>query len=129
MATKVEARLTAENMRLQKLVDTNVYRYRDPWLSFYYDADSNRVNLQYDTSLHIVKYHKRKRLLGSKQSFIDIFSDDPRVTINQVKRFTVAEKRQKRLGLGIHAGYSYSPLLKRLMPTVGIGFQYNVVEF
>lgn len=106
-----------------------MYRYRDPWLSLDYDADNNRVNLQYDASLHIVKYHKRKSLLGSKESFIDIFSDDPRVTINSVKRFTVAEQRQKRLGLGIHAGYSYSPLINSLMPTVGIGLQYNVIEF
>lgn len=127
--TKVNARLTAENIALKQDSGSRLYRYNDRWLSLEYQPDSNRVNLNYDVSLNVAKYWKRKWLFAPKEYFIDISSDDARVNINSVKRFTLQEKKQKRLGIGFTVGYNYMPLLNKWQPALGFGLNYNLVEF
>jgi hypothetical protein len=130
--TKVNASLLAENLQLKQSTGPNatkVMHYRDKYLALDYHPDSNRIDLNYDVSLNVAKYWKRRYLIGPKQYYIDIFSDDPRVQINAVKRYSMVAARQKRLGLGVNVAYSYNPFSNQWAPTIGLGLQYNILEF
>lgn len=127
--TKVNAKLTAENISLKKSTTEHKYEYQDKWLSLSYSADSSRLNLSYDVSLNIAKYWKRNWFIAPKRYFVDLYSDDSRIKINSVKRYTLSEQSPKRLGVGLSAGYSFIPLLNRWQPTIGIGLNYNLIEF
>ena len=127
--TKVNAKLTAENVSLKKSTMGNKYEYQDKWLSLSFSVDSSHLNLSYDVSLNIAKYWKRNWFIAPKQYFVDLYSDDSRIKINSVKRYTVSVQSPKRLGVGLSAGYSFIPLLNKWQPTIGIGLNYNLIEF
>jgi hypothetical protein len=126
--TKVNADLRAERVALRETIN-NKFEYSDKWLRLIYDKDSNTVDFNYDVSLNVVKYWKRSWPLGQKKYYNDIYSDDKRVSVSAVKRFTLEEKKQKRLGLGISAGYCYSPFANRWEPYLGLGISYHFLEF
>jgi hypothetical protein len=128
-ATKVNATLIAENIQLRQMQAGSMLQYRDKWLRLDYDPDSNTVALNYDVSLNIAKYWKRSWLVGEKKYYVDIFSDDPRVQVNSVKRYTMAQSRQRRFGVGFNASYSYLPFYNSWQPAIGIGINYNLFEF
>lgn len=127
--TKVNAKLSAENVALKKSATGNKYEYQDKWLSLSYSTDSSLLNLSYDVSLNIAKYWKRNWFIAPKQYFVDLYSDDSRIKINSVKRYTLSVQSPKRLGVGLSAGYSYIPFLNKWQPTIGIGLNYNLIEF
>jgi hypothetical protein len=127
--TKVNAKLAAENITLKKSATGNKYEYQDKWLSLSYSTDSSLLNLSYDVSLNIAKYWKRNWFIAPKQYFVDLYSDDSRIKINSVKRYTLSVQSPKRLGVGLSAGYSYIPFLNKWQPSIGIGLNYNLIEF
>lgn len=127
--TKVNGTLVAENLKLRRDMVNNSYHYSDKFLNLSFLPDSNTASLSYNVALNSARYWKRSWLLGAKQYYNDYFSDDQRVTINNVKRYTQAEERQKRLGIGGSLGYAYIPMLNRFTPYIGFGLNYNLKEF
>jgi hypothetical protein len=127
--TKINANLRAENIVLKQSTDVRAYEYKDKWLSLAYDPDSSKLSLSYDVSLNTARYWKRSCFLAPRQYYLDIFSDDPRIKIGNIKRYTIAEPKAKKFGIGLHAGYSYNPFNNQWYPSFGFGLNYNLIRF
>jgi len=125
--TKVNTELDAE-IRLIKQQDGTV-AYQDKYLSLFYNPTDDLLNLNYKVNLNIVRYSKRSWFLSQKQDFIDIYSDDPRVTIKGLNSFTLKEKPPKRFGIGLSSGYAFNIKTNEFTPYVGIGINYNLLNF
>lgn len=127
-ALKVNAQLDAK-LKLQQIGNTIVYQ--DKFLKLKYGADSSQMQLNYDMGLNVARYSKRKWLFGKKEHYIDVFADDPRVTIKGLKSYTIQEKPQKRFGIGISTGYGFTINQNNIQasPYVGIGLNYNLIQF
>ncbi len=133
-ATKIQAQLEARlALKEQPATETGrkVLSHRDKNLQLDYYPDTDSVKLAMDISLNEARYSKRKYLLGPRQHYIDISANDPRVTIKGLKSFTVKEKPQKRLGIGVSAGYGITHHNNAIYttPYIGVGLNYNLIEF
>lgn len=105
----------------RKLDSSNrvTYYYKDKYLSLAVRTSNNptdtldkgNFDFSYDASLNITQYWKRNKFLGipigSKNSFTDISSNDPRTTIMGVKKYTVVQ-REPEFGLRIQALGAYN---------------------
>lgn len=127
--TKVNAKLKA-NVVLQPDQANNLV-YQDKWLKLDLNKDSNQLGLSYDVGLNIVRYSDKTWLLGKKKSFIDIYSDDPRVKILGLQTFRVEEKKKSPFGIGVSIGYGIFNQDNQLKttPYVGVGLNYNLINF
>jgi len=112
--------------QVNKLNQT-VYFYRDKYLSLTVrtGAPTDTLNvgsfdMTYNDSLNIVQYWKRNRVLGvgvgTKKSYTDISSTDPRTTIMGVKKYTIVQK-QPEFGVRIQGTARWSPVSQ----TVSLG--------
>lgn len=134
---RINASLVLENVRLkQSPQNPRKLEYRDKWLHLTYDADSNQLDsLGYNVELARIRYWSRAWLLAQKRYYNDVYSADPRVTINAVRRFTIPEPRPKKFGVGIQAGYGFridpaNPLeWQTAAPYLGLGISYNLIRF
>lgn len=134
--TKVNATLTAKVKLLEKeiVIGDSTINYikthKDKWLYAEYDPITDSLLLNYNVVLNAAKYKTTKGLLGPKQEYLDFYSDDPRVAINGVKRFSQdITPRKKKFGLGINASYSYNYFTRQFYPTIGLGVQYSLIRF
>ncbi|MGG5507905.1 MULTISPECIES: DUF6808 domain-containing protein [unclassified Myroides] len=127
--TKVNAELDA-TLKLVKQTDGTI-TYQDKWLSLLYQPTSETLDLKYNVSLNIARYSKRSWFLAEKKDYIDIYSDDPRVTIRGLNSFSLQEKPPRRFGLGLSTGYALSVSNGQFVtqPYVGIGVNYNLLNF
>lgn len=125
--SKINSRLTAQ-LKLQ--TEEEEKYYKDKWLSLSYNPRSDSLQLTYDVNLNMVRYSDRRWLLAPKRHYIDIFSDDPRVSIQGLKTFQIAEKPPARWSFGLHGGYGLTlndPF--RFAPYIGAGISYNLIHF
>lgn len=129
--TKTNAKLTAQVKLLQNEAGKPPSRrYSDKYLSLTYNPENDSLWLDYDIHLNIAKYTKRKWFLGEKQHFIDVWADDPRVKIQGLKTFTIAQELPRRWSFGLHGGYGVTlndPF--RFAPYIGAGISYNLIHF
>ncbi|BBQ07937.1 DUF6808 domain-containing protein [Elizabethkingia anophelis] len=131
--TKFNGQLVAQIALLTKQNDKGqiIKTHKDKYLDLVYYPETDSVKLAYDIKLNETRYSQRKWLLGAKQKYINVFSDDPRVTINGLKSFSLKEKPPNRLGIGLSAGYGLAKdgTSIKAVPYVGIGINYNLFEF
>lgn len=127
--TKVNAELDA-TLKLVKQKDGTV-TYQDKWLSLLYQPATETLDLRYNVNLNIARYSKRSWFLAEKKSYVDIYSDDSRVTIKGLNSFVLQEKPSKRFGLGLSTGYALSFSNNQFVtqPYIGIGVNYNLLNF
>lgn len=127
--TKVNAELDA-TLKLVNQEDGTV-TYQDKYLSLLYKPQEQLLDLNYKVKLNVARYSKRTWILGPKESYIDIYSDDPRVTIKGLNSFTLQEKSQRRFGIGVSTGYAVAINNNQLVtqPYIGVGLNYNVLNF
>ncbi len=127
--TKVNAELDAKLQLIKH--DDGTVTYQDKWLSLQYFPQREELSLKYDIALNVVRYNKRRWLLAEKKNYIDIFADDPRVTIKGLNSFTVEEKTSKRFGIGISTGYALTLNNNEVLsqPYIGFGINYNIINF
>lgn len=127
--TKVNAELDA-TLKMKQQQDGTI-TYQDKYLSLLYKPQEELLDLNYKVNLNIARYSKRSWLLAPKQDYIDIYSDDPRVTIKGLNSFTLQEKPVKRFGIGISTGYAVTFNNNQLItqPYIGVGFNYTVLNF
>lgn len=111
-----EARALKAEKQVDSLKKTIYFIYKDKYVNIaYHPADSTDTtgtfDFKYDASLTATSYIKRTKFLGLPigpvNSYTDIYSNDPRTTINGLKTFSVKEQ-QPFFGLRIQAGGSYS---------------------
>ena len=110
-----------------------VYSYKDKYLSLnvkanpFDTADLGTFDMKYDVDLKIAQYWKRNKVLGlaigSKQSFTDISSSDPRTTVMGVKKYTVVQP-EPQYGLRIQAVGSYNNAMHSF--SVGPGARFDL---
>lgn len=127
--TKVNAELDA-TLKMVKQQDGTI-TYQDKYLQLLYKPQEELLDLNYKVHLNIARYSKRTWLLAPKKDYIDIYSDDPRVTIKGLNSFTLQERPAKRFGIGISTGYAVTLNNNQLVtqPYIGMGLQYNVLNF
>lgn len=115
---QINATLRAENLRATQMIASNgikSYIYKDRFVNLKYtpsqtkdSLDAGQFDFTYNADLNITQYWKRKWFLGSKKSYIDIYSNDSRTTVNGVKQLTVQQK-DPAFGLRIQAAANYNP--------------------
>lgn len=132
--SKINAELTAKLQLKEQVLDngTKVLAHSDKYLNLQYFPHSDSVDFRYNIKLNEVRYKQKKWLFGKNHHYIDVFSDDPRVQINGLKSYRIRGQPQSRWGIGLHAGYGFqiAPNANlRPTPIVGIGLNYNLIEF
>lgn len=128
--TVVATSLQITNQKLEKKIGTRetTYTHTDPRasLSVFIPRDSTQsatFNFKYDADLTTTQYKKRSWFLGSNNSYIDIYSNDPRVTIQGARTLTVKQK-QPEFGLRLQGQFSLDP--KTLSYGVGPGIRVDL---
>jgi hypothetical protein len=94
-----------------------IVRYQDKYIDLSYtpDADTTKAGtfaFRYNNEVTVTQYHKRAKVLGlplgSRKTYIDIMSNDPRTKINGFKSLSI-EQESPIFGLRIQAGTNYNP--------------------
>ncbi|WP_312364040.1 hypothetical protein [Sphingobacterium sp.] len=76
------------------------FRYEDKWADIEYvrgkdTLGSGHFNFKYNADINYAEYWKRSHFLAPKKHYIDFWINDPRATINGVKRIKIEPKEQK----------------------------------
>src|SRR5690625_3910610 len=87
-------------MKAEKIGDTFVYNDKYSTIKFF--PDSQTFSLKYNATINHAEYYKRNWFLGPKKHYIDFWIEDPRATINNVKRIRF-EPKKPFIGLEIDA--------------------------
>lgn len=135
--TQVATVNQAKALRAEQTIDSLkrvTYFYKDKYLQLAYrpalntldTSDHGQFDFKYNDSLQVVQYWKRKWILGAKKSYVDIYSYDPRTTVNGVKRLVV-QQNEPTFGLRVQAVGNYS--FSRKLLNVGPGIQFDVKRF
>lgn len=131
--TKINAVLAAKLSlkEAEPILGRKVLSHKDRNISLDYFPESDSVDLAVDIGLNQARYSKRKWILGAPQHYIDVFPDDERIKIKGLKSYTLKEKPQKRFGIGLSTGYGISAPdgILKTSPYLGIGVNYNLIEF
>ncbi|RYF26541.1 MAG: hypothetical protein EOO42_01180 [Flavobacteriales bacterium] len=114
----VNSTLKAENLRAREILNASggkAYEYKDKFINLTYtpslgldSLDKGKFDFTYNADLTITQYWKRNWFLGAKKSYIDIYSNDSRTTVNGVKQLTV-EQKQPAFGLRGQAAVNINP--------------------
>lgn len=131
--TKVNARLEAQMALLTKITDKGqpLKYHQDKNLDLVYNPQNDSLTFAYNLELIDARYSEKKWLLGAKKNYIDLYSNDPRITVNGAKTYRIKEDPPNRFGIGLQTGYGLGKdgNVIRLLPYVGIGLNYNLIEF
>ena len=127
--TKVNARLEAKLALITKQNGTKTHQYQ--FLNLSYNPENDSLQVAYNLQLNEARYQQKKWLFGTPQNYINVYSDDPRITINSLKSYRIKEAPPNRFGIGFNAGYGIGIDRNnvRLIPYVGVGLNYNLFEF
>ena len=126
---KLEGELKAEKMTVNETTKEKTF-YKNKYLSIVTDQRDSTLQYSYNAEINIVKYDEKKSFLSKSKTYIDISSPDKNFKINGVENFKKEIYiKPRRFGLGLQAGYYYSPELDRFVPGVGIGVSYNLFKF
>jgi len=138
--TIINSTLEAKNLRAEKHLDSlkrEIYTYNDKYVSLKFKvADTlNKdatFDFKYNAKLNYVQYWKKKfPIIGAKRSYIDVWSDDPRTTINGVDRLKIEEK-VPQFGLRVQMRSIYSLTSQKLFVGPGLSFdfkRYNILGY
>jgi hypothetical protein len=137
-STTISMESGAEHIRfLERQVDSLkqvTYIYRDKYLRLAVRTaglndtlDKGQFDFSYDADLNIVQYEKRRRILGlpigTRETFTDISSNDPRTTIKGYSTFTVKQK-QPAFGARLQATTTYTPSTNSL--SIGPSLRFDI---
>lgn len=102
--------------------------YKDKYLELAYrpadpkdTTDLGSFDYKYNADLAIDQYWKRSFFLGAGKSYLDIYSNDKRTTINGVKRLSIIQP-PSTLGARLEALTSYNFHTRDLLPGAGVRF-------
>lgn len=119
--TKVNATLVAENLKGKADNPSNPYsiiRYVDKYADMTFNPVDTTFGLKYNINLFNTKYTKSDGFLGlNKTNVIDLYSDDKRVTINGVERFSI-KVPDPNFGGRIQAKIRYDITTKSYTPAI-----------
>lgn len=131
--SKINAELTAKLQLKESVTDSGerMLSHTDKFLEMRYYPHTDSVDFRYNLKLNEIRYKDRKWLFGKTHHYVDVFSDDPRVKINGLNSYRIRGQPQSRWGLGVHTGYGFQfgGNQIRASPIVGIGLNYNLINF
>lgn len=133
--TIIASTTQAQKLKAYALLDSQkrvTYMYRDKFLTLAYrppimltdSIDQGEFDFAYNDSLTVTQYQKRNWFLGQKKSYIDIYSNDPRTTVNGVKRLTVKQDAPA-FGLRAQGMATYNVNNQNLMFGPAIRFDFG----
>lgn len=98
------------------------------------NKDSTSVGVSLNNSYVVVIGNERKKgfknLFKPKVPFVEVTNENPYTETKTLRSYQVKVPKSKKFGVGIHVGYGLildkQPILR---PYVGIGINYNIIEF
>ena len=131
--TKINGRLEAQLALQTKQTDKGqvLKTHKDQYLDLAYNPETDSLQFAYNLKLNEARYSDKKWLFAPKNNYINVYSDDKRITINGLQSYRIKEDPPNRMGIGISAGYGVGKdgNTLRLVPYVGVGLNYNLIEF
>lgn len=131
--TKVNAVLMASNLKgnATKAITregeiTTIYKYRDRYADLSFNSQDTTFDFKYNLDLKTVGYRDKSWALGTPVDVLELYSDDPRVTINSVDRYKI-ETPDPNFGLKIKSKVQYNFDTKDV--SVGPAIKLNMGRF
>lgn len=99
------------------------------------NRDSTDIGISVENAYTVVIGSEKKSkgfkgLFKPKIPFVEITNENPYTATKTLRSYQVKVPKPKRFGIGINAGYGIildkKPVLR---PYIGVGIQYNIVEF
>lgn len=88
-------------------------------------ADQNEINMKIEKD--IVNFDYTVAL--DKNNNVLITSNNPYIKYNSISGFTLPKPRKKRFGIGPNFSYGYDPVNNKPAFFIGLGIQYNLIQF
>lgn len=136
--TTTLAQVKAEKLIATKQLDSLkrlIFSYSDRYVKLKFTPGDSTTQVpptfdfSYDMDLTAIQYWKRKfPLIGAKRSYIDLYSSDPRTTINSVKKFTV-EQANPKFGLRLQLRSIYGITSHKFYAGPGLSFDFGRLNF
>jgi len=94
------------------------------------NRDSISVNLEIENDYDIIIGESGKFLSWKKKPFVEITNHNPYTKTKVLRAYKVASPIKRRAGIGVFVGYGL-PLTTtpKFGVMVGVGLQYNIIEF
>lgn len=125
---KINATLTLENLKGKPTDPKNplsIIRYVDKYADINYNPADTTFGLKYNIDLRDVRYSKKSGFLGLRSTnVIDLYSEDPRVKINGVERYSL-EVPEADFGLRGQIKAQYNLRSKSVTPAVTLEANYR----
>lgn len=136
--TVVLSTVKAEKLKAEKQLDSlksEFYSYSDKYVNLKFRPPDSLTNttgsfdFTYNAELNTVQYYKRSfPIVGAKKSYTDIWSNDPRTTINGVKKFSIAQ-RDPEFGLRLQLRSIYGVTSQKFYAGPGVSFDFKRFNF
>ncbi|RQO78110.1 hypothetical protein DBR40_09170 [Pedobacter sp. KBW01] len=134
-ASAMIGKLEAKNLRAVAVIDSlhrKSYQYKDDFLTASFTPDSAGGTFDaISWKLKLIRhdYKKRKNFISPYTYYTDILSPDKRVSIGELQNLSIESHRPTRWGIGLQAGYYYTPSENKFLPALGLGVSYNIIRF
>ncbi|MCU7571543.1 hypothetical protein N4241_10545 [Riemerella anatipestifer] len=131
--SRVNAELTAR-LQLKEKIEPDgrkLKSHKDDFLALDYYPETDSLIFRYDLKLNEARYWEKRWFLGRRHYYVELWPDDPRVKVNGLRTYRIRGQPQSRWGLGVHAGYGLAISNGALRPTpvIGLGLNYNLINF
>lgn len=131
--TRVNAVLVASNLKgnavqtsTREGTITTVYKYKDRYADLSFNSRDTTFDFKYNLDLKTAGYRDKSWLLGTPVDVLELYSEDPRVTINSVERYKI-ETPDPNFGLKLKSKVQYNFRNKDI--SVGPAIKLNMGRF
>lgn len=110
----------------------SLIRYSNDWISMNLTLlpnDSIDFHLEVKNEYSIIIGEDRKTIFESYKPYAIVTNKNPFTNTVALRTYEVKVPKPKRFGLGISGGITYDFIHKHTIPYIGIGINYNVIEF
>ena len=107
------------------------------WIStkFGFDRGNTIFSLRVDNLYSVVIGEESRGLFKKKEPFVEVTNHNPFTETAMLRTYQVTQTKHSKWGVGPNISVSASPYYKdgvfgfQFTPTIGIGFQYNLINF
>lgn len=107
------------------------------WIStkFGFDRGNTIFSLRVDNLYSVVIGEESRGLFKKKEPFVEVTNHNPFTKTAMLRTYQVTQTKHSKWGVGPNISVSASPYYKdgvfgfQFTPTIGIGFQYNLINF
>ena len=107
------------------------------WINtkFGFDRGNTIFSLRVDNLYSVVIGEESRGLFRKKEPFVEVTNHNPFTKTSMIRTYQVTQTKHSKWGIGPNISVSASPYYKdgtfgfQFTPTIGIGFQYNLINF